>query len=416
MYKAIARYYLKCYRDRFWYALHNWTYSPGDNPKRVIVVGGSYGGHVIAKRLANSLPSGYTVTVVEKYKQHNHVFVFPRYSVYGGNEDKAFIPLEQRNTDVAPQGSLNYVFGDCVDVETDPETESPQVVLSDGTKIPYDYLVIATGSRKTPPADLDNKTAQEGIDTLKGYQQSIENSQNIAVVGAGAVGVELATDIKYKYGDTKDVTLFTSRDVVLPRFPKEVHDKAVPVIEELGVKIRYKSRPQVDVVNNTLTFESTTEKYDLVFSCVGANPATKPFESLYNDSLNSKTGGVSVKTTLQMDNHPNVFALGDVIDLEAAPKMARSANPQAEVITANILAMISAGDKQPAASAMATYTPSTVENALKLTLGLNKTLLHIEPNTDVNTHAENFYMDPNVTWTFFDVKYPEESTGSCETK
>lgn len=288
MYSAMAKYYAKMARDKFWYSVHRWTYSAGEDPRKVVIVGGSYGGYSVAKRLANSLPSGYAVTLIEKHKHHNHTFVFPRYSVFDGNEKSAFVPLENRDySTIAPPGSMEVAFEECVDIGTNAETRQRYLILANGGQVPFDYLVIATGARKFFPADLDNETAQEGIDKLKNIQASIENSKNIAIVGAGAVGVELATDIKYKYGDEKNVTLYNSRSRLLPRFNESVHKTAEPVCKELGVNLHYNVRPKVSG-NTVILPDGTVKEFDLVFPCVGGRASSQPFQKSLAESINPK--------------------------------------------------------------------------------------------------------------------------------
>lgn len=48
-------------------------------------------------------------------------------------------------------------------------------------------------------------------------QETIRQSQSVAVVGGGAVGVQLSSDIKDFYPD-KDVTLIHSRERLLSHF------------------------------------------------------------------------------------------------------------------------------------------------------------------------------------------------------
>lgn len=390
MFKAVVKYGGQILKDKVDFNIHSWTYSPGENPKRIVIIGGSYGGYCTGKRLANSLPSGYIVTIIEKYPHHNHTFVFPRYSVYSGNEEKAFVPLKERNTKVAPEGALEYIFDECIGIQEDDKT----VLLSDGeTKIPYEYLVIATGTKKTIPSDLGNETSEEGINKLKELQQTIVNAENIAVVGAGAVGVELATDIKYKYGETKKVVLYNSRDRILPRFPEVVHEKAIVEVERLGVEVKYNRRPNV---------ESLEGEYDAVFSCVGVKPSTKPFIESLGDSVNPQTGGLQVNSKLQLPKHPDIFALGDVIDMEDTPKMAIACFVQSITVGHNINLLIQGKENE---DELETYTPGDIEGSLQLTLGLNKKLFHLATTTKLRSHKEDFILDADKVWWFFDVPY-----------
>lgn len=76
-------------------ALHRRTYRVGDSPKNVLVIGSSFSGHNAAKILANSLPSGYRVIIVEKHDRFQFIWALPRFSVISGLEYRAFVPLNK---------------------------------------------------------------------------------------------------------------------------------------------------------------------------------------------------------------------------------------------------------------------------------------------------------------------------------
>uniref|UniRef100_A0A060T7S0 ARAD1D05192p n=1 Tax=Blastobotrys adeninivorans TaxID=409370 RepID=A0A060T7S0_BLAAD len=379
--------------------LHRLTYTPGPNPRKIVIVGGSYGGWRTAKLLANRIPSGYSITLIEKNKHHNHTFVFPRYCVYGGNETQAFIPREHSDLDFAPKGAFEMVFGECTSVSHTEKNSSYKVTLNDGTEIDASYLVVATGVHAPIPTQLKDQTRDGGIAELQSVQQKIADSSIIAVIGAGAAGVELATDIKYRYGSEKQVVLYNSRAHVLPRFPEQVHEMAEVEILNLGVELVHKTRPTI-IDEHTLELpDGTTRKFDAVFNCTGGRAASGPFEKLLGNVIDPKSGQILVKSSLQVDDSSlsNVFALGDVAGTHG-PKMGRAAFSQANVVVENIVRDIY---KRP----MLTYTPAPVENALLLTLGLSKSLLHMGNTYEMKEHPEDPSMGAKRIWTFFDVDY-----------
>ncbi|KAE8268861.1 hypothetical protein A4X09_0g3471 [Tilletia walkeri] len=60
--------------------------------KNVVVLGGSYGGMHAATLLAQKLPPTHRVILIDQNSHFNHLYVFPRFSVLPGHEQKAFIP------------------------------------------------------------------------------------------------------------------------------------------------------------------------------------------------------------------------------------------------------------------------------------------------------------------------------------
>lgn len=71
-----------------------------------------------------------------------------------------------------------------------------RLTLDDGTALPYDHLVLATGSRNrtlpVPGADLPGVHQLRSLDDADALRAAIETAKNIVVVGAGFIGLEFA--------------------------------------------------------------------------------------------------------------------------------------------------------------------------------------------------------------------------------
>lgn len=185
----------------------------------------------------------------------HYCFAFPRFCVLGGHERKAFIPYDGM-VGRAPKGVLSIVH------ETVTKIQENEIVLSSNEKIPYHYLVIATGVSQAAPARLLATDREDGEGELKSYQKAIRASGKIAVIGGGAVGVELAMDIK-SYLPDKEVTLIHSRDRLLVRFGAQLHEVVFKKMQELGVKVLFNERPAIPIPDDGKPFMS--EKTEIVF-------------------------------------------------------------------------------------------------------------------------------------------------------
>jgi NADH dehydrogenase FAD-containing subunit len=238
---------------------HGWTYQVGESPKNVVIVGGSFAGIQAAKFLTETLPSGWRVVLIEKNSHFNFLFAFPRFSVVPGYEKKAFIPYGDI-TRGAPIGSFQYIQ----DFVT--KIDSGAVWLKSGEKIDFSYLVLATGSTQQLPAKAASTDREGACEELRSVQHQIQDAQRIAIIGAGAVGVEVATDIK-SFHSAKDVTIFSSRDKLLPSFGSELHDCASKIMGEMGVVMRYNERATVLPDAKSLQLSNgDVEKFDLIVS------------------------------------------------------------------------------------------------------------------------------------------------------
>jgi NADH dehydrogenase FAD-containing subunit len=101
--------------------------------------------------------------------------------------------------------------------------------------IPFDYLAIATGTRLPSPGSMQHEDKPPSVAYFKTYQQGVLAAKKIVILGGGAVGVQMACDIKEVYPE-KEVTVVQSRERVMPKFDPAMHQLVTQRFEELGVK------------------------------------------------------------------------------------------------------------------------------------------------------------------------------------
>jgi NADH dehydrogenase FAD-containing subunit len=244
---------------------HSWTWKNMADSKNVVVIGGSFAGIQLVKRLAESLPTGSKVVWIEKNSHFNYSFVFPRFSVMTQHEHTAFIPYDGVAKG-APAGILTRIQDKAIGLTGN------QVQLASGRKIDYAYVAIATGSSQPLPVQVAATEREDACEELQGVQETIKASHKIAVVGGGAVGVQLSSDIKDFYPD-KDVTLIHSHDHLMSHFGKRLGDYTLNTLEEeLKIRVLLNERPKMPAEGNfarssTLVFsDGHGEKFDLIVS------------------------------------------------------------------------------------------------------------------------------------------------------
>ncbi|EJD43746.1 FAD/NAD(P)-binding domain-containing protein [Auricularia subglabra TFB-10046 SS5] len=337
-----------------------------------------------AKNIANRMPSGYRVVVIEKNDTYQHLFNFPRYTALPAHPShlpRAFVPF----TGIAkscPPGSLEWITDRVVNAFSAKDAAGPDaargyVELADGTFVPYRYLIIATGA---DTSRLQATTKEAGFAELRARSDAVAAAKSILIIGGGAVGVELATDIKTQYLDAKSVTLVHSRDRLMDRFGVQLHAAAMRRCKAVGVRVILGERPEggVDGQPGTITLPKTGEEisYDLLFKCIGggSHEMTKPFRSLLPaSSFNARDGRLRTSAAMQIVDapHDGIFALGDVSDPDVPDvvKMARATFYQGKVVSQNVVRLIEHEGKSGQPS-LRSYKPMAGEDTIKLTLGL----------------------------------------------
>ncbi|CAK7210203.1 hypothetical protein SCUCBS95973_000699 [Sporothrix curviconia] len=441
--------------------LHGWTYKgPTDTPKVVVVVGGSFAGYQLMARLTETLPTGWQAVLVEKNEHFNWSFAFPRFSVVPGHERTAFMAYAKILAKGVQRGIARFVQGEAASVVTATaaaggKDNDKHVRLASGETVPYDILVVATGSAQRPPAKLlgaaHKATACAELRTL---QDRIRRARTVAVVGGGAVGVELVTDIKtyahvvaerhradnkdHNKDDSvadKDVTLVHSRTQLLNRFGPRLHEHVAGVLAKQGITVELGQRVTIAYKDGgdesagagrpgTLHFpDGRAVEYDCILLCTGQTPNSALFKEALAGAL-AETGEIRVNAGLQVvvdeksgggggQGLSDVYAFGDVA-ATGGPKMARAGFFQADVIVDNILASIAG---RPAKHR---YVPSVVEPSLKLTLGKDATVVYMDMNEAQTKSilmpkkgdAEDMYV--KQSWQFMGVKYTDDDDDDNE--
>lgn len=148
----------------------------------IVVIGGSFTGTKAVELLAKRMHATHRVILIEKNTHFQHLFAFPRFAVVPGHERMAFIPFTKM-FDSLPTGSVSLVNARAMQIH------SNRVVLDRGDPIPYDFLVLATGTSLASPGSLPSRTKAGGVTHLQKYQENVARSQKIVVIGGGAVGV-----------------------------------------------------------------------------------------------------------------------------------------------------------------------------------------------------------------------------------
>lgn len=159
-----------------------------------------------------------------------------------------------------------------------------------------------------------------GVDYLQKHAQKVISSSSIVLIGGGAVGVQMATDIKELYPE-KTVTLVHSRRNVMNKFDSKLHNIIAERCKELGIQLRTGSRvkvPQGGYPTDGSKFDVELEDgskipADFAIIATGQTPNSAVLRDLSPESI-GKDDFIKVSKMLQIvdEKYPNIFAIGDV--------------------------------------------------------------------------------------------------------
>ncbi|HEY3833218.1 MAG TPA: FAD-dependent oxidoreductase [Acidimicrobiia bacterium] len=304
-----------------------------DREPTVLVVGGGYGGVNVAKALDEHMH----VVLVEPKDAFVHSVGTLRALVEPEFLPRIFIPYDN----LLARGRV--VHDRAVEVHPD------RVVVASGDTIAADYLVLASGSSYPFPAKTQEHASVEAIDHFRAAYDELVRADRVLLIGAGAVGIELAGEIVAKWPDKLVTLLDLADDVLGDRFRSDLRAELRNQLVEIGVELvlgeGLRSLPPT-AATEFATFTITTETdrtitADIWFQCFGVTPVS---DYLRGDLATARRadGFVAVGPTLQLPGHTNVFAIGDMSAADA--KMAGLASRQAQLVAANIT-KLAAGDE-----------------------------------------------------------------------
>ena len=300
-----------------------------ERPPRVVIVGGGYGG----ANLAKALDEHADVTVVDPKEAFAHNVAALRAIVDPTWLPKTFFPF----AGLLEHGE--FVQGRAVAVD------SGKVVLDSGQELDADFVVLASGSRYPFPAKVDTIGLDDTHARYRAAHSILAESERVMLLGAGPVGVEFAGEIAAAWPNKHITLVDMAGDVLNGPFKQELRDELRRQLEAIGVELVLGSplvstpptEPGEPGVFTVTTEDGRSVTADLWFRTFGVTPVS---DYLVGDlaAARQADGFIATTPTLQVEGHGNVFALGDASSIDH--KMAGRAGRQAEVVAANIRALI----------------------------------------------------------------------------
>lgn len=327
--------------------------------KRIVIIGGGFGGLQAAKELAGK---PFEVTLIDR--KNHHTFQPLLYQVATAVLSPGEIASPIRRI-LHRAKNVEVILGEVVGFDLDERF----VDLQDGSRVPFDYLIVAAGARHSYFGNDQWESLAPGLKTLEdsleirrrvllafelaereAYLTGVRRHLSFVVVGGGATGVEVAGAIAdiarealandFNLIDTRRalVMLFEGGDRVLNSFSEELSAKAKSQLESLGVEV-YLNSLATDVENGRINVNGKWINADVVVWATGV--AASPLGALLGAETD-RAGRVKVNRDLSVPGNERVFVIGDMVSLVQAdgkpvPGVAPAAMQMAELAVGNIL-------------------------------------------------------------------------------
>ncbi|MDC0545330.1 FAD-dependent oxidoreductase [Gammaproteobacteria bacterium] len=192
------------------------------------------------------------------------------------------------------------------------DIENNNIHLSDNTKLSFDKLVFATGSsvRKLdfPGKDLNSIHYLRGLDDALSIKKDLQTTQNIVVVGAGYIGLEVAA-IAAK--QNKSVTVIEMADRVMNRtVDPQISDYYLNLHQKNGVTFKFNTSLKEIIGTNNPEKVVCSDGSEVAADMVVIGAGIMPNVELAENAGLSCDNGIVVNEFGKTD-HADIYACGD---------------------------------------------------------------------------------------------------------
>jgi len=276
--------------------------------ERLVLVGNGMAGVRVLEELLKLSPEAYDITVfgAEPYPNYNRIMLSP---VLAGEKTIDEIILNSREW--YESNGITLHTGDPV---VEINRVSRKVVAESGLEVPYDRLLLATGSNPfiipVPGSDLPGVIGFRDIADVDAMIAAAKTGKKAVVIGGGLLGLEAANGLHL---NGMDVTVVHLLDILMERqLDKPAAEMLRQSLEEKGLKFLMEMQTAEVLGEDHVTglrFANGEEiEADLVVMAVGIRPAME---------LAQKAGlycerGVVVNDTMQTYD-PRIYAVGECV-------------------------------------------------------------------------------------------------------
>ncbi|TPE55706.1 NAD(P)/FAD-dependent oxidoreductase [Maribrevibacterium harenarium] len=341
--------------------------------QRIVVVGGGAGGLELVTKLGHQFGKSKQAEVILVDRSFTHIWKPLLHEVATGSLDVNTDGINYRAH--AAKHYYKFQLGNVIAVDPDNKKLTLQEIRDDKDHsvlpertVKFDTLIMAVGSVSndfgTPGVAehcyfLDSHQQAERFQQallnqfLRINQQGEDSHLNIAIVGAGATGVELSAELFHvadllrtygmplMSGKRIRVTLVEAGPRILPALPDRIANNARKELAKLGVELKENTRIVSASDEGLTTADNELIRADLMIWAAGVK--APDFIKQIPGFQTTRTNQIVVKGTLQVPNYDKIFVIGDCCACQQpngkmVPPRAQSAHQMADIVFANIKA------------------------------------------------------------------------------
>lgn len=327
------------------------TPAPVNGKPHVVIVGAGFAGLACARKLGGA---DIRVTVVDR--RNYHLFVPLLYQVATAALSPAEISSPIRGV-LARHSNIDIIMAEVSGVDR----EARRLLLADGGYVPYDVLILATGSAYNYFGHDEWAAHAPGLKTIENARtiradllRAFEEAETCndperrkallttVVVGGGPTGVEMAGAIAElaRYTLAKDfrridpssasVILIEAGQKILTAFPEPLPTYALNRLRHVGVEVRLGAMVEaIDADGVTASGERIPAANVIWGAGIRASAG-----AAWIGAEADRIGRIRVNPDLSVPGHPEIYALGDVAAFEQdggfVPALAQVARQQGE--------------------------------------------------------------------------------------
>lgn len=342
---------------------------------RIVVVGGGAGGLELATKLGRTLGRKNRAEITLVDRKASHLWKPLLHEVATGSLDEGVDALSYRAH--AKNHSFDFQMGSLADIDRERKVivlselkDEHDELLMPSREIEYDILILAIGSTSndfnTPgvrehcifldsPEQANRFRTEMNNEFLKLHAKNGHGTVDIAIVGAGATGVELSAELHnavkelrtYGFGDLDssklNVNLVEAGERILPALPPRISSAAHSELTKLGVNVRTATMvTQADKYGLTTKDGEKIPAQIMVWAAgIKAPDFMKDIAGLETNRINQ----LVVKNTLQTTRDDDIFVIGDLAQCTQAdgkfvPPRAQAAHQMSSHAFRNIVAKL----------------------------------------------------------------------------